>query len=286
MFDIGEKIDEFLQGVITDVLNGAFGFIGEVLFNPQQLSGFFQTLYNLFVAIGGMLLVCIVLYKVVVGLIESSRGQSSQADAWELIVDSVKASVMVIGMPFILWAVLGQVVMPLGEYMFSELGNFTADQVIDVIQGGAIGALVDGFVFIIIAGFIAIAVFAFFIKMCIYHADIVFLILVSPFAAVSIVADDNNYAGVWWREFLSQITTITLQVASMVGVVAILTGADGGDGLTWYNFMLLIGLCVILMRGPSVTRSMWYATGAGKGMNQGGKMSARMAMIGIKRMLT
>ncbi|MCJ7843087.1 hypothetical protein MUB24_19840 [Lederbergia sp. NSJ-179] len=118
----------------------------------------------------------------------------------------------------------------------------------------------------------------FFHKMCIYHADILFLALVSPWAAISVMAEDNNYAGVWWREFLSQIVTIVLQVAAMVGVVEILTGSN--RNMSWYKFMLLIGLCVLLIRGPSVTRSMWYATGAGKSkMNQGGKIAARMMMI-------
>ena len=68
----------------------------------------------------------------------------------------------------------------------------------------------------------------------------------------------------------------------MVGVVEIISGANE---FSWYQFMLLIGLCVLLIRGPSVTRNMWYATGAGKSMmGQGGKMASRVTMI--KKLLT
>ena len=112
--------------------------------------------------------------------------------------------------------------------------------------------------------------------MCIYHADVLLLNVLSVLAAISIVADDNNYAGIWWREVLSQVMTIIVQTACMVGVVEIL----GSENLSWYQFMLLIGLCVLLIRGPSVLRNMWYATGSGKSMiNQGGKMAARLMMV-------
>src|SRR5699024_3473736 len=113
--------------------------------------------------------------------------------------------------------------------------------------------------------------------LCISHEDCLLLQLLRPLAAIFIMANDNNYAGVWWREFLSQIVTIIVQVAGMVGVVEILTGSNGE--MSWYKFMLLIGLCVLLIRGPSVTMNMWYATGSGKTMmNQGGKMAARIMM--------
>lgn len=280
LFNFSERIRDFFIDLITDVLDSAFKLIAEVLFNPEQLTGFFLDLYTIFIGIGSMLMVCIVLFKVIQGLLAAAAsGESQQAHLGHTVIDTIKACAMIPIMPFVLWVIIGQIVYPLGEFMFRRIGTFSADGVEKLIKRGDIGSVIgDGFMFIIVFGFVCVAVFAFFIKMCIYHADILFLNVLSVFAAISIVADDNNYAGVWWREVLSQITTIIVQVAIMVGVVEILTGSDGG--LTWYSFMLLIGLCVLLIRGPSVTRNMWYATGAGKSMiGQGGKLAARVHMV-------
>lgn len=278
MFNLSEKIQEFLIDVITDILNSTFEFLGEIIFNSEGLTGFFEELYGIFLACGAMLMVCIVLFKVIQGLLSTAaNGESSQAQLGHIIVNTMKACVMIPIMPLLLWLVVGKIVYPLGEYMFSKVGGYTADSVSSLLKSGSLGEIIGKeFMFIVMFAFICVAVLAFLIKMCIYHADVLLLNVLSVLAAISIVADDNNYAGIWWREVLSQVMTIIVQTACMVGVVEIL----GSENLSWYQFMLLIGLCVLLIRGPSVLRNMWYATGSGKSMiNQGGKMAARLMMV-------
>lgn len=43
--------------------------------------------------------------------------------------------------------------------------------------------------------------------------------------------------------------------------------------------MLLIDFGVLIIRGPSVLRSMWYGTESGKATMQGSKMATRMYMM-------
>ncbi|KKE78672.1 hypothetical protein DTX80_17820 [Bacilli bacterium] len=277
MFDIGEKIQEFFIDFINDVMERTFDLISKLLFSSEGMTGFFSELYGIFVGVGAMLMVCIVLFKIIQGLLESAAsGESQEVHMGHTIVDTLKACAMIPILPFLLWFIVGNIVYPLGEYMFGKIGDYTADGVANILQSGSVGEVIGSqFMFIILFAFVCIAVVAFFVKMCIYHADILLLSLLSVLAAISIVADDNNYAGVWWREVLSQITTIIVQTACMVGLTELLS-----TDLTWYRFMLLIGLCVLLIRGPSVLRNMWYATGAGKSMMaQGGKMAARMMMV-------
>ncbi|WP_423243086.1 hypothetical protein [Bacillus cereus] len=38
------------------------------------------------------------------------------------------------------------------------------------------------------------------------------------------------------------------------------------EDITFFNFLLLIGCCVLLIKSPSVLRNMWYSTGSGRGM--------------------
>lgn len=277
MFNFSEKILEFFLDFISDVLERTFKLIAEVLFNTEGMSGFFLDLYGIFVASGAMLMVCIILFKVIQGLTAAAAsGESQQAHLGGIIISTVKACAMIPIMPLLLFVIVGKIVYPLGEYMFGKMGNYTADGIANILKSGSIGEILGNeFMFIIMFAFICIAVVAFFIKMCIYHADLLLLNVLSVLAAISIVADDNNYAGIWWREVLSQVTTIVVQTACMVGLTELLS-----SDLTWYNFMLLIGLCVLLIRGPSVLRNMWYATGSGKSMmGQGGKMASRVMML-------
>ncbi|MBC1850916.1 protein TrsL, partial [Listeria seeligeri] len=50
----------------------------------------------------------------------------------------------------------------------------------------------------------------------------------------------------------------------------------------WYSLVLLIGFGVLIIRGPSVTRSMWYATGSGRATMNAGKTMTRLAMMKLK----
>lgn len=276
MFNFSERIQEFLEEIIADVLERSFMFISEILFSQEGLTGFFQEVYNVFLAFGAILMVCIILFRLIQTLIAGTAGDIDQSDIGELVLRTMKACIMIPVLPMILWFVVGQIVYPLGEFFFSRLGTFSAESVSDVITSGSIGELIGSqFMFLIIFAFLAVAIFTYFLKMCIYHADVLFLAVFSIFAAISITAEDNNYAGVWWRELLSQVTTIVAQTMAMVGVTEILSG-----DMTWFRFMLLIGLGVMLIRGPSVLRTMWYATGAGRGaMNQGSKMAARAMLL-------
>ena len=89
-----------------------------------------------------------------------------------------------------------------------------------------------------------------------------FLYLLSPLACVSVIADDNEYLGVWWRELLSQIVTILSKIFLFVIALSILIN----ENLTFLNFLLLMGCCILLIKSPSVLRNMWYASGSGRGM--------------------
>jgi hypothetical protein len=61
----------------------------------------------------------------------------------------------------------------------------------------------------------------------------------------------------------------------MVGVTWVLSNT-----FAWYNFMILVGCCVNLIKGPNFLRSMWYSTGTGKtAVNAGGKLATRIMMV-------
>jgi len=272
--DIEAIINTYIKKCITQVLQQASEFISKILFEPQEMPSFFKNVYMVFIGIGVTIMACIIAFKLVQYILDVSNDQT-QATIWEIITRAVKSSFMIVAAPTLLTVIIGQVVYPLGTYIFSKIATDLATETTNyIISMGGLFTQTNSFVFILMILFITIAMVSFFFKMCIYHADLLLLEILSVWAAISMCADDNNYINVWWREILSQITTILVQTLLLAGVTSIL-----GGRFEWYNFMLLIGFCCLLIKGPSVLRSMWYTTGAGQTAISGGKLATRMLMM-------
>jgi len=272
--DIESIINTYIKKCIIQVLQQASEFISKILFEPQEMPSFFRNVYLVFIGIGVTIMACIIAFRLVQYILDVSNDQT-QATIWEIITRAVKSSFMIVAAPTLLTLIIGQVVYPLGTYIFSKIATDLATETNNYITSmGGLFTQSNSFVFILMILFITIAMVSFFFKMCIYHADLLLLEILSVWAAISMCSDDNNYMNVWWREILSQITTILVQTLLLAGVTSIL-----GGKFVWYNFMLLIGFCCLLISGPSVLRSMWYTTGAGKTAISGGKLATRMLMM-------
>lgn len=281
MFNFEEKILNFFEKVFIDLFDSIFIFLYDIIFSHEKMPSFFTNLYEIFLAIGSGVVIAIVLFRVVTSMIiNRAYGGSDQVTVSELIIKTFIACAMIPIMPFILILIVGKIVYPLGEWMFLSISEAAATTVMNNMRAGEMGEFLSAQVMmVIIFGFIAVAVTVFTIKMCIYHADLILLQVLSIWAAISILAEDNNYSSVWWREVLSQVTTIVVQVAIMAGLVELLS-----TEITWWSFMLIIGFSVLLIRGPSVTRHMWYATGSSKvTIGQAGKFATRLSMVGMRK---
>ena len=274
MFNIGESINGYFGDGITQILQEVTTFISKILFEPKAMPDFFNRIYLIFVGFGATVMGIIIAFKIVQYIMDVSNDQT-QANVWEIITRAFKASFMIIASPVLLTLIVGKVVYPLGEFMFTKITTDLASAAKNyIISMGSAFATPNSYVFIIMLGFILVAVTCFFFKMCIYQADLILLQILSVWAAISMCADDNNYMSVWWREVISQITTILVQTLLMVGVTSILASK-----FEWQNLMLLIGFCSLLIKGPSVLRNMWYSTGSGKTAMSGGKIATRWLMM-------
>jgi len=272
--DIGNSINTYFLQCITQVLQQASLFISQILFEPKEMPDFFKKVYLIFVGIGSTIMAIIVLVNLVQYMLDVSNDQT-QATVWEIITKTFKASFMIVAAPTLLILIVGQVVYPLGTYLFSTVAKDLATSTTSYITSiGNLFAQANSFVFLLMLFFITAAIVCFFFKMCVYHADLVLLEILSVWAAISMCANENNYMGVWWREVISQITTILVQTLLIAGVTTILASK-----FEWYNFMLLIGFCCLLIKGPSVLHSMWYSTGTGKTAMAGGKIATRILMM-------
>lgn len=274
MFDIKEKVMNMIEEWLNDLLTAVFKFLAEVLFNHEALSGLFLDVYRIFAVFGGVLLVAIVLFRILNAMLnEATNNESNIA---EIIVSALKASVMVFLLPIILYFVVKEILYPLMEYMFVEIAGSSSDIITNSIESSMV---VDVFgsgtmAITLLLLFLVVVFIVFTFKICVYHVDLLILEIFSVFAAITIATENYDFSEVWWREFLSQIVSIVTQVLLMATIVQLLANFN-----SWYDFMLIIGCSVLIIRGPSVPRSMWYSSGGAKGGISLGKSATRISMM-------
>lgn len=265
-----EMIDDWLN----DMLTAVFKFLAEVLFNHEALSGLFLDVYSVFAVFGGVLLVAIVLFRILNAMLNEATNHEGNIS--EIIMSSLKASAMVFLLPVILYFVVREILYPLMEYMFVEIAGSSSDiitdsiastMVVDIFGTGTMAAT-------LLLLFLIVVFVIFTFKICVYHVDLIILEVFSVFAAITIATENYDFSEVWWREFLSQIVSIVTQVLLMAALVQLLANFN-----SWYDFMLIIGCGVLIIRGPSVLRSMWYSSGGAKGGISLGKSATRVSMM-------
>lgn len=274
MFDIKEKVMNMIEEWLNDLLTAVFKFLAEVLFNHEALSGLFLEVYQIFAVFGGVLLVAVVLFRILNAMFNEAT--STESNIAEIIVSALKASIMVFLLPVILYFVVKEILYPLMTYMFVEIADSSSDiitnslssaMVTDVFGTGTMAAT-------LLLLFLIVIFVVFTFKMCVYHVDLIILEIFSVFAAITIATENYDFSEVWWREFLSQLVSIVTQVLLMAAIVQLLSNFN-----SWYDFMLIIGCGVLIIRGPSVLRSMWYSSGGAKGSISLGKSATRISMM-------
>ncbi|HFN9170386.1 TPA: conjugal transfer protein TrbL family protein [Staphylococcus aureus] len=139
--------------------------------------------------------------------------------------------------------------------MLGSMGTVAGSQIMFIL-----------FIFLILV-FTVIFIFQFVNRI----ADLVIMKVVAPLIAVSMLADENNYLGIWWRELLAISIQLPLQVFTFFGGINLFFGAKLDVG----TLLLGIGFFILTVKSPSFIRSMVYSTGSGR-------MATGMAGSGAK----
>ncbi|QCH29070.1 conjugal transfer protein TrbL family protein [Clostridium tyrobutyricum] len=271
---MGDLLNNYFISCATSVLNASFDLAKKLVFTPQSLPSFANTIYNVFLGVGASLMTVILAVKLVQLMFDISNNCADYT-VGELITRTIKSSAMILICPFLIKIVVGQIAFPLGDWIFSQMQSNTSDITTNFIKSSGISSITSGFVLFLIVAFIAVASVCFFIKMCVYQVDLIFLQIYSVPVAISMISDDFNFMETWWRELISQVLTVITQLICMLGVTWALN-----NKFTWYSFMILFGCCVNLIKGPRILRDMWYSTGTGKSAaHMSSKLATRVMMV-------
>lgn len=273
---VGDWILETITEWVTELVEIFISFLQNVLFSYDGLGGIALEAYNMFVWFGGLLLVVVALGTVITQIISETE-ESQEADIWRTLVGSVKAGALLFIMPVTIGVVMNGIIEPLTDYFIGLMGDEVITSVENLIGsesfvdafGGVLGQLLIWLFVMIVLGFFTVKIF-------IEQAQLLMDEILSPLVAISVVSESFNFVDNWWRDILSHTVTIIVLTLSMALFVEALTmEAD----TIWPKLPALIGTGALVISGPSLVKSIWYSSGAGKT----GQGMARSAMHMISR---
>jgi len=273
---LGDWILETLTEWLIELVEIFISFLQNVMFSYDGLGGIALEAYNIFVWFGGLLLVCVALGVVITQLVSEAEG-SQEADIWRTLVGSVKAGALLFIMPVAIALVMNGIIEPFTDFFIGLMGDelivsveglVGSESFVDAF-GGVLGQLLIWLFVMIVLGFFTVKIF-------VEQAQLLMDEILSPLVAISVVSENFNFVDNWWRDIVSHTVTIIVLTLSMALFVEALTmEAD----TIWPKLPALIGTGVLVISGPSLVKSIWYSSGAGKT----GQGMARSAMRMISR---
>ena len=261
MDTIGEKVLTMFTEWLQDLVDIFVNFLQHILFNYDGLGGYALKAYNLFVFFGGIMLVAVCLGKVITQLLSEAEG-SQEANIWWTLVQSVKAGGLLVLMPLVISLSMNYVVKPFGTYFIENMGVISKNQIENMIDSDSFVEIFDSTMGVFLVWLFVLIVICFFvIKIVITTAQLTMDEIISPLCAISIVTDNYNFMDNWWRDILSHVVTLITLCLSML----LFTEALAIEGNTlWTKLPAMIGAGALVVSGPSIVKSIWYSSGAGR----------------------
>lgn len=258
---LGEKILTMFTEWLIELVEIFIKFLENTLFNYDGLGGYALEAYNLFVYLGGILLVTVALGKVITQILSETEG-SQEADIWWTITQSVKAGALLVIMPLVISTTMNYVVKPLGSYFVGGVGSLSIDRINEMANSSDFKSAFDGTMSLILIWLFVLIVLGFFvIKMFVAQAQLLMAEILSPIVAISVVTDDYNFMDTWWKDILSHVATlITLSLSMLLFVEAL----SIGDDLLWTKLPAIIGSGALVISGPTIIKNLWFSSGAGR----------------------
>lgn len=260
-FDIGENIKETITDWIVNAIDFFVQFLQNTLFNYDGLGGYALTAYNLFIYLGGILLVALCLGKVITQLLSEAEG-STEANIWWTLVNAFKGSALLVIMPFVISFSMNQLVKPISSYFIENMGALTSDSITGFVETEGLPDVVnEGLNSALLLLFMLVVISFFSIKIFVEQAQLIIDEVLSPLCAISIVTENYNFVDNWWRDILSHTTTIIVLTLTMLLFTESLVAETE---TVWTKLPMIIGTGTLVIVGPSLTKSIWYSSGAGK----------------------
>ncbi|WFP05443.1 conjugal transfer protein TrbL family protein [Bacillus velezensis] len=274
-------IEDTLNGWVESFMNWILVMINEFVFKLPE-SKFANDVSNLFVWFTTVCAGVVVAYKIIEYILNTQNG-TQQYPLGELFLRVGKSGGAMLVLPWAFKIIIMDIALPMANYFADAGTDFDGKGGYAVISaaltGGALGISGGGIVVTGLLIFFVVSFIMFVFSTCVFYADfLVMQILIAP-VSLSMIADDNNYFGIWWKELLSMVVSLLLKLFLLTLVINTL--------FTGGNIFLAIGAAALMIKSPSILKHMWYAGGGTKAMARGGgqlsAMGSRMLLSKIMK---
>lgn len=250
-FDLKGSIEDIFKGWLTDVIESFFKFIADGLFSGIELSGIFKQMNTIFIAIGSSVIICIVLYRIIVGMLSEGEGKTQDQLFSELAIGGVKVGMMIYLLPILLSFCLNKIIYPFCKYLFVDIADSSAKTFTNFAQFGlkSMGfASLSGIMLVLMLLFMTVVVISFVYRFCVFHAEWIYIQVFSVWVAISYLTVDNNMINDYLKRVGYEFTNLIIAVSAMAGIIELLAKKNIGAG----DVMLIIGLGFVEIKGAGI----------------------------------
>ena len=250
-FDLAGSIEKTFQKWLTDVIESFFNFIADGLFSGTELSGIFKQMNTIFIAIGSSVIICIVLYRIIVGMLSEGEGKTQDQLLSELAIGGVKVGMMIYLLPILLSFCLNKIIYPFCKYLFVDIADSSAKTFTNFAKFGlkSMGfASLSGIMLVLMLLFMTVVVISFVYRFCVFHAEWIYIQVFSVWVAISYLTVDNNMINDYLKRVGYEFTNLIIAVSAMAGIIELLAKKNIGAG----DVMLIIGLGFVEIKGAGI----------------------------------
>ena len=250
-FDLQGSIEKMFTNWITNVLESFFKFIADGLFSGTNLSGIFKQMNTIFIAIGSSVIICIILYRIIVGMFSEGEGKTQDQLLSELAIGGVKVGMMIYLLPILLSFCLNKIIYPFCKYLFVDIADSSAKTFTNFAQFGlkSMGfASLSGIMLVLMLLFMTVVVISFVYRFCVFHAEWIYIQVFSVWVAISYLTVDNNMINDYLKRVGYEFTNLIIAVSAMAGIIELLAKKNIGAG----DVMLIIGLGFVEIKGAGI----------------------------------
>lgn len=262
-------INKTLKGVVEVFIE----FIQNIVLNYDGLTGLATNAFHTLTILSAIALITICLFRVLKMLIGEADG-SQEANAWSIIIDTVKSGIFLVIGPLIV-SVTFEVTKIITDSFTVELGSTMMDSVDDITSSSNIFSGTALSIWTVILWlFVAIVLGFFVFKVAIEQVQLMFNEILVPIIAMSIVSEDYDMLNTWVKDLISHSLTIITLILSIALFSEAILGFTVEENF-WPQITMVIGTGALVLAGPSLIKSIRFSSGVNRTAQSAGRMAMR-----------
>nr|WP_167387300.1 conjugal transfer protein TrbL family protein [Apilactobacillus quenuiae] len=255
-------IASFFSWILSSLLDGVFSICKGIIDQVDQGLPIIRTWYLIFLSFSTILVVIVILGRIICTLLKEAD-MSTDVTWANIMIDGLKSAIIIPVFVFLQGFIQSEITLPLLKYMFNSNQKYSSGAIkgmkhVPGLNNVSISLPVQ-LLFLLVFTIVAVV---FFLKMCIFVADMAWYNITIPFAAMSMATETFDYSGTWWKKYIYYNASIISQVLCMTLSVWCFTNISKYG---FISFIASLGFGILVIKTPDAVKDFWASTGMTKG---------------------